>query len=485
VQQFRHVYLVAALLTGTAMSAAAAPQFQNTYALPATTQDLSGDAGINSRVGMFSDLYYDPNRNEWWGVSDRGAGGGTLPYDTRVQRFTIDFNAAGAITNVQVAQTIKFTAPLGNLNGIAPSPTNVLGKAFDPEGFVVHPTTGRFLVSDEYGPSVYEFNRDGSLYRTYNTPANLIPRNTGTGTPNFASDAGNNAGKRTNRGFEGLAITPDGKYAYAMLQSAMLDEGAGDGRYSRIVKFDTNTGEAVAQYAYQMEGSSRGRGISSLVALNENEFLVLERNNRGVGVDAELTPSTEKAVFKIDLSAADDVSGITLPLSGALPGGLQAANKQTPSFLDLSAIGVAELGNRVPEKLEGLTIGPKIGDKFVIVLGTDNDYSVTQDASTTQFDEYINPANLAANAGVTRLRCDLGVTDLASAHCVIVNANASLGGVYGGPFDGFTLLPGILYAFTIGEDEFTAYQAPIPEPATLGLLGLGLAGLATLRRRRG
>jgi len=44
-------------------------------------------------------------------------------------------------------------------------------------------------------------------------------------------------GKRTNRGFEGLAISPDGAYLYAMLQSAMLDEGG------------TASGTAVAQYA--------------------------------------------------------------------------------------------------------------------------------------------------------------------------------------------------------------------------------------------
>ncbi len=94
---------------------------------------------------------------------------------------------------------------------------------------------------------------------------------------------GNTAGKRTNRGFEGLAVSPDGKFTYAMLQSAMLDEGGGDGVYARIVKFDNATGEAVAQYAYKMEGAGQGRGISALVAINDHEFLVLERNNRGVG----------------------------------------------------------------------------------------------------------------------------------------------------------------------------------------------------------
>ncbi|BCA54534.1 hypothetical protein W02_16740 [Nitrospira sp. KM1] len=42
---------------------------------------------------------------------------------------------------------------------------------------------------------------------------------------NFANGTGNMKGKRTNRGFEGLAISPDGAFIYAMLQSAMLDEG--------------------------------------------------------------------------------------------------------------------------------------------------------------------------------------------------------------------------------------------------------------------
>jgi hypothetical protein len=96
----------------------------------------------------------------------------------------------------------------------------------------------------------------------------------------------------------------------------MLDEGGGDGTVNRIVKFDLDTGQAVAQYAYRMEGSSQGRGVSALVALHETQFLVLERNNRGVGVGAELnTPN--KRVFKIDIASDTDVSGIDLDAPGA------------------------------------------------------------------------------------------------------------------------------------------------------------------------
>jgi hypothetical protein len=92
-----------------------------------------------------------------------------------------------------------------------------------------------------------------------------------------------------------------------MLQSSMVNEGGGNGVFNRIVKFDTATGGAVAQYAYKMEGSSQGRGVSALVAINDHEFLVLERNNRGIGTASELTPPNKK-VFRIDISGADDVS---------------------------------------------------------------------------------------------------------------------------------------------------------------------------------
>src|ERR1043166_3913922 len=289
----------------------AIPSFTNGIAIPGNTGDQFGTSVNNGRVGFFSDLYYDPNRNEWWGVSDRGPGGGTLNYDTRVQQFNLNVDPnTGTISGFQIVQTVKFTNNGAPLNGIAPNPTNVLGNTFDPEGFVILPKTGNFLVSDEYGPSLYEFNRSGQVVKTYETPANLIPRNAAN-VPSFANDTGNVAGRTTNRGFEGLAISPDGKFAYAILQSAMLDEGAGNGAGHRIVKFDTATGKAVAQYAYQLDTAAQGRGISALVALNDHEFLVLERNNRGVGVGATLN-TADKRVYKIDITGATDVSSIDL-----------------------------------------------------------------------------------------------------------------------------------------------------------------------------
>ncbi|MEJ6007635.1 esterase-like activity of phytase family protein [Paucibacter sp. AS339] len=460
----------AVLMACASLSAQAAPSFVNGLALDGAALDLSGGSSVNNgRLGYFSDIYYDTNRNEWWGLSDRGPGGGTLSYDTRVQRFTLDVDQnTGAISNFKIAETVIFKSGNQTLNGLAPNPTSNLGLAHDPEGVVINPKNGNFLISDEYGPSVREFNRNGELLRTFITPANLIPRNSGTGVANFANDTGNNAGKRLNRGFEGLAISPDGKYAFAMLQSAMLDEGAGSGSVNRIVKFDVETGTAVAQYAYQMQRSGQGQGISALVAINDHEFYVLERNNRGVGVGADFA-TADKEVYRIDLAGASDVSSINLST------GNYTKVSKSGQIMDLDANTLAALGGKSPEKWEGLAIGPKLANgKYLILAGTDNDYSVTQNGSNEQFDVYFRFSD--ADPYKTSIQCPLGTTT----GCVTVSGAAAVL-----PSDGsYKLLPGVLHAYTIDAAELGNYVTAVPEPGTWALMLGGLLAVGGLARRR-
>ncbi|MFZ5876072.1 MAG: esterase-like activity of phytase family protein [Nitrospirota bacterium] len=437
-----------ALICAGSPAALAAPEFVNGLALDGAMLDRSGGTDANTgRVGYFSDLYYDPHRGQWWGLSDRGPGGGSLHYETRVQRFRLKVDErTGAIKGFKILKTVIFKDEAGNpMDGIAPNSTNVLSNAFDPEGFVINPKNGHFLVSDEYGPSLYEFNRHGKRVRTFTTPANLIPRNAASSTPNYAGDAGNTAGKRTNRGFEGLAISPDGEYAYAMLQSAMLDEGGGSGVCNRIVKFDTETGTAVAQYAYQMEGSSQGRGISALLATNHHEFLVLERNNRGIGVGADFSPPNKK-VFRIDIAGAADMSNVTFA-AAACPVG---AVVKTGPVLDLAADTMPEIGNKVPEKWEGLAVGPRLkGGNYLMVAGTDNDYSVTQNAGGEQFDVYFRFAD--ADPYVSSIQCPLG--QVTACFFTTGGAPAELTTEY-------QLLPGILHAYTVPAADLGDYVRP-------------------------
>lgn len=455
--------------------------FVNGLTIPGAAPDRSTGTLFDRRLGFFSDIAYDPLRGEWWGLSDRGPGGGTLDYATRVQRFTLDVAGNGAIFNFQVAQTILFAAGTGSLNGQAPATASTLGNAFDPEGIAIHPVTGNLLVSDEYGPSLLEFDRTGQLVRRYTTPANLVPR-TAAGTDYNAAPASLVGGREGNRGFEGLAISPDGRFAFAVLQNGAVQDGfnpaTGDrGLYTRIVKFDTATGQAVAQYAYRLESSGQGRGISALVALGNDKFLILERNNRGVGVGATLA-SPDKNVFQIDLAGATDVSGIALPASGALPAGVVAVAKGA-KVIDLDANTLAALGNRSPEKWEGLAIGPQLASgQYLILAGSDNDYSVTQNGTGTQFDVWFRFADADPYAG--SIQCPIGSTG---------NCTFTTGGAAATLTADYALLPGVLHAYTA---SVTGLVTPVPEPETMALVGGGLLllgartrkGRASLRPRR-
>lgn len=496
--------LAAALLSAPLVIAqsASAVTFVNSITIPANATDatpssLGSGANIN-RLGQFSDLWYDSYSNTYYSLADRGPGGGLISYQTRFHQVTFDVASSGAISNMQVQQTTRFVnptpkpgLPAGNFNGLNPGLLNgsssTLGLSLDPEG-LVKDRWGNFIVADEYGPAIRVFDANGILVRSFNTPANLVPKQVDNTTNYVDGRTTIVKGRQDNRGFEGLAISPDGTKLFAIMQDPLVNEGSdgdanlidGEGRQSRnlrIVKFDVATGSAEAQYIYQLESltdingritgtandfaaTAQGRsiGVSSILALNNDEFLVIERDNRGVGVEDPLgaLPVGTKRVYKISLAGATDVSAISLDNTNTLPGGVTPVSKSL--FLDIQA-ALAAQGLVIPEKFEGLSIGPQLADgSYLLIIGTDNDFSVTQSGAGTQFDVVTN--------GSSFLQIALDST----------------------PPQGYSLLPTYAYAFRVTGAELGDYQrplAPLPEPATAGMLTIaGIAIAAASRRRR-
>jgi len=406
----------------------------NTITVPGSATDLfeinggSSGANVNRLGGFGSDFFYDYRSGFYYGLADRGPGGGTLPYQTRVDKISLTVDPdSGAASHFQVVETIPFYIPAGTtLNGVTytvDTPFNglnskllsdggngsLLAESQDPEGFVIG-ANGNFFVSDEYGPSVYEFEPTGKFVRAFTPPTNVLP--TLNGAPYYAADVSSTTGRQDNRGYEGLAISPDGTKLFAVFQDPLQEEGSGgsnpgrNSRNVRIVRYDIATGLSDAQYIYQLESisdindripgtendfsaSAQGRniGISSLVAINNTELLVLERDNRGIGVDPSTNlPIGSKRVYKIDLTGATDVSNISLAGTNTLPASVTPVSKSL--FLDI-AEALQTANQTVPEKIEGLALGPQLADgSFSLILATDNDFSVTQNSSGTQFDVY-------------------------------------------------------------------------------------------------
>ncbi|MGH8108432.1 MAG: esterase-like activity of phytase family protein [Arenimonas sp.] len=413
----------------------------NIVQTPATKTDAlklskHGDeqAGANmNRFGFYSDLVYDKTSNRWLALSDRGPGGGVIDYATRVQKIIVQTNRNTAVINEPIVnKTILLKDANGVLlNGLNPQLLNgdksVLGASFDPEGIALG-SNGNIYIADEYGPSVFEFDRNGQMVRRFETPANLIPteangtRNYVDGRPVVVS------GRQDNRGFEGLTVNSSGTKLYAVMQDPLVNEGSSnDGRRSRnvrIVEFDIASGQSNAQYVYQLESriqlnaidpgtaddfsaTNQGRsiGLSAIAALSDTEFLVLERDNRGLGVELTAAP-IHKRIYRINLQGATNVKDISLAGSDALPANVVAVQKSAEHDLlaDLKVRGIT-----VPEKMEGLAIGPRLADgRFLVLVGTDNDYSVTQTGSGEQFDVCVDPITNARTQVALDVGCPAG-----------------------------------------------------------------------------
>lgn len=146
----------------------------------------------------------------------------------------------------------------------------------DPEGIRVSPR-GTFYISDEYGPYLLEFNRQGHLIRRIEVPSKFLISNPSSDPT--AELLGNNAGRQGNRGMEGLAISPDGRTLFGIMQNALIQDhglspGTTDrlGLNNRIVKIDLLTGET-HEYVYVLDAINRGQGVSEILAINDHEFL--------------------------------------------------------------------------------------------------------------------------------------------------------------------------------------------------------------------
>ncbi len=251
---------------------------------------------------------------------------------------------------------------------------NAANGRFDPEGVRVSNDAQQVYITDEYGPFVYEFQRQtGQRKRVFQLPVEfgvnyMSPRGD-------AEIANNSMGRVANKGMEGLAITPDGKTLVGAMQSPLAQDKGVDGSTTRIVMIDIETG-AIRQYAYPLTNigtaaKPKYATISEIVAINDHEFLLDERDGKGFGDDSK---AVFKKIFRIDLANAAEVSGVT----GDAALAAKAVTKTL--FLDvvasLTAHGIAV--RDIPAKLEGLAFGPDVMidgvNKHTLFISNDNDF---------------------------------------------------------------------------------------------------------------
>lgn len=168
----------------------------------------------------------------------------------------------------------------------------------DGEGLAVL-KDGTFWVSDEYGPHMVHFDADGKEIGRIN-PFASDSRNTFTLPSEFSY-------RRANRGMEGLTITPDQKTLVGIMQSTMYlpSSEVKDLNITRIVTVDVETGET-KQYLYKQEKNQNSN--SEIVALNNDEFLIIERDGKFIKDGNNL----QKNIYKVSLSSGTELENVSL-----------------------------------------------------------------------------------------------------------------------------------------------------------------------------
>lgn len=423
--------------------------------LDARTRDFNGDtlgsfsgAAINlatwrrnANGGYSAVLYTLPDR----GPNDVGNVVGTVNYFGRLHISNITFNPGNASTNLPQAtasQNQVTITPTGgfllkdangaNFTGrdpgtgtitrggiVYPSPASGPGAgliSLDAEA-VAFRRDGSFYISDEYAASIYYFGADGRQIGAIQTVPALLPVT--AGATNFNSVAAPTSGRRNNQGLEGMTISPTGNRLITVLQSATVQDTNGSNQQTRnntrVLVYDISSNATparpVGHYVLQLPtftqaGSgaavNRTAAQSEILALNDNQFLVLARDGigRGAGDSATNSP-VYKSVLLVDTTGATNLAGTQFETSAApiaTNGVLNSTITPVQQIQLVNLLNPVQLGrfgmnlNTAPssatslsEKQEAMALVPVLEEgkpqDFFLFIGNDNDFQASNGSS--------------------------------------------------------------------------------------------------------
>jgi hypothetical protein len=232
---------------------------------------------------------------------------------------------------------------------------------------------GTFWVSDEYGPHLVHFDATGKTIERIN------PFGNGKGGRKIPLVF---AKRRPNRGMEGLTITPDGKTLVGIMQFPLFNPSSPaitGSLVTRILAYDIASGES-KQYVYLIDKANL-QANSEIAAISNTTFLVLERDGE-YATNANKSTVVKK-VYKIDVSAATDISDPANGENGMLYGGMtveqlkDAATLSTKGIVPVTKTLVADLMTDIPslyphDKAEGIAII----NATTIAIANDDDFGV-------------------------------------------------------------------------------------------------------------
>lgn len=366
-----------------------------------SSDHITDDHGV--RMGSFgSDLFPGDSYNEFWAVTDRGPNGNpgrrtfiAPSFDPVIMNVRVHGTGITVLNSFPILDAAGLpVSGVSNVPAFDETPFNFDGTAqiaYNPNGLdtegIVRTADGTFWLVDEYSPSLIHVGSDGRVIDRF-VPADSLLGATLATTPNYRVKKYLPAilnKRRQNRGFEGLAVTPDSTTLFLAMQSPLDYPTNALGRASRLVRilrFDIGSERVTGEFVYQFDevcafsGQAAGcpivpgeMKISGLIAVSATSLLVLERTD----------PIAK--VYRAELSGASNILGSAWDTLAASPGAttpaLESLSNPAGSGVTVMPktllVNLAALGN-MPTKIEGIALAS--GRNDVLVVANDNDFGM-------------------------------------------------------------------------------------------------------------
>ncbi|MBI2256466.1 MAG: esterase-like activity of phytase family protein [Proteobacteria bacterium] len=255
---------------------------------------------------------------------------------------------------------------------------------FDPNGLdtegLVRLSDGSFWISDEYGPSLVHAAADGKIIER------LVPQGT---EDDYAGATYKISGtlpailakRQLNRGMEGVAVSPDEKFLYGLMQNPLANPDADaykKANATRILKIDTETGQAVGEFVFLLDPHTTFKAdkkaekqsdvrLSEITAVGADKLVVLER----------IAKTTKLQL--VDLSTGSNILGTAWDDVATSPSLEQAdlAKTEVKPLTKTLWFDSSDMKD-VPAKVEGVSIiAPD-----TLVLINDDDFGIDGKSTT-------------------------------------------------------------------------------------------------------
>lgn len=262
-----------------------------TYAVgPDSGQSVQGANGIyppfkGQPVQGFSAALKNDD-GSYMAMSDNGFGtqDNSADYLLRIYKLKADFKTKSKGTGqVEVQSFIQLRdpnkrIPFDIVNGNT-AERLLTGADFDPES-MQRTADGTYWIGDEFGPYLLHFSAEGVLLDApIPLPNPLNPAQELRSPQNQFNKANINYVEPLvpqSGGFEGMAISPDGKYLYPLLEKPLKSIREGE-RLLLISQFDVQKKAYTGQY-YWFALDSKATNIGDFQLFNDKEGIIIERD---------------------------------------------------------------------------------------------------------------------------------------------------------------------------------------------------------------